>query len=602
MGVIRYVGIISDGHSFSLTVCSGMAYGIMGGSRDSHMLTYQTTRRAKCIYFDGESATLFGSGQLDTQMLHIWGNLTGPPRPDGGFRGLYDEYARAQGLCDWLHSNGLGGSGWGYEGIIRMNAGFEMIWCNFSSPSIRLVAHLNVTAPLLTPAEDEIEAEETGIDVHPANVESTSYFPLPPHPTRTDISTDPTNPPMPPVGGRDRLAQEPFYRSQAWNWFLSGTAHYGSSGNGPGLGESRVKLITCGFLSYYSPIFTGQSQARGAAERALLNLTEDGYWMGPQHGDSRRLSLNALTRRRRYHVLENITSSDAALMKGDSERILRDLLSLSPSNCSGIDWTVITNGIVQTYAIPLAIFSQALEAFENVALNNQSAIRSWMTKIRDQSHTFLLPFLEYPEGRQEESVWTRGSALFNNTYSRCRFQHTRVLGPEEGIQLGPEEELVKLAIEDTAAGLCSVLVEVGLAVEGTWQSAFQSPSQKTPPSFAQKLKSKATHWTEGVQEVMAWLGWAGEWTRCDKKCAIDEQCFIPMWPMIPRMGFGGPGRGYPPGNGTYGRPRYGRPPYPYHGFPSNRTRGPGGPGRGWFQQDETALWTPICVKSDYFSG
>src|SRR3954454_14909170 len=30
-----------------------------------------------------------------------------------------------------------------------MNAGFEMIWCNFCSPSIRLLSHLNVTAQLL---------------------------------------------------------------------------------------------------------------------------------------------------------------------------------------------------------------------------------------------------------------------------------------------------------------------------------------------------------------------------------------------------------------------------------------------------------------------
>src|SRR5271155_4270578 len=46
-------------------------------------------------------------------------------------------------------TNELGGLGWGVEGIVRMNAGFEMICCNFSSPSIRLLRHLNVAAPLL---------------------------------------------------------------------------------------------------------------------------------------------------------------------------------------------------------------------------------------------------------------------------------------------------------------------------------------------------------------------------------------------------------------------------------------------------------------------
>jgi hypothetical protein len=71
-----------------------MAYGIMGGS------TYQTTRRAKCICFDGESATLFGSGQLDTHMCKIWGNLSGPARldTDGGGRSIQGRLGFAIGF------------------------------------------------------------------------------------------------------------------------------------------------------------------------------------------------------------------------------------------------------------------------------------------------------------------------------------------------------------------------------------------------------------------------------------------------------------------------------------------------------------------------
>lgn len=32
---------------------------------------------------------------------------------------------------------------------MRMNAGFEMSWCDFESDTLRLVEHMNVTAPLL---------------------------------------------------------------------------------------------------------------------------------------------------------------------------------------------------------------------------------------------------------------------------------------------------------------------------------------------------------------------------------------------------------------------------------------------------------------------
>lgn len=89
-----------------------MAYGIMGSTQCSRMLTYQTMRRAKCLYFDGMSAGLLNMSQLHSQMLLLYGNLTGP-------LGV-DEYGRAVDLCRWVATNSLGGSGWGIEGIVRM--------------------------------------------------------------------------------------------------------------------------------------------------------------------------------------------------------------------------------------------------------------------------------------------------------------------------------------------------------------------------------------------------------------------------------------------------------------------------------------------------
>lgn len=89
-----------------------MAYGIMGSTRTSRMLTYQTMGPVKCLYFDGLSAGLINMGQLDSQMLFLYGNSSGPP--------AVDEYRRAVDLCGWIHENGFGGSGWGVEGIVRM--------------------------------------------------------------------------------------------------------------------------------------------------------------------------------------------------------------------------------------------------------------------------------------------------------------------------------------------------------------------------------------------------------------------------------------------------------------------------------------------------
>jgi hypothetical protein len=563
-----------------------MAYGIMGGSRNSHMLTYQTTRRVKCLYFDGESATLFGSGQLDTQNLHIWGNVSGPPKPGNGFRGLWEEYARATGLCDWIHERNLGGPGWGYEGVVRMNAGFEMIWCNFSSPSARLISHLNITAPLL-PEQEDVQVNMKD------DISATSYYPLPPSPTRSDRATDPANPPRPPVGGGAQWLREPFFRSQAWAWYMSATTHYGSNGDGPGRGETHVKPITCGFMSYYSPQFLSQAIARAKEERKSLNLTVDGLWNGAETTESRAKALQDLTRRRRYHDLEDVTTSEASIMKANSERVLRDLISDSPVNCSGLDWSILTNDIVQTYGSSLLNFQTTLNNFKNLTANNGTALLNWMIEVRDKTHAFLLPFLEYPDEKADEKVWTRDSSLFKATYSRCRFQFTRLLDPEEGSRLGPEESLLKWSVEETTGGICSTLVDIGLAVEGLWEGKFNFPLNSKPDSISlAELKTEVSRWTEGIEELMAWLGWAGEWVRCEERCAWDESCFIPMWPMIPF------GRGRRGGRGPlrYGRLGFGR---LHNDFPPHATAR--APGRGFnpWQPNEDNLWNPQCVKSDY---
>jgi hypothetical protein len=577
----------------------------MGGSRNSHMLTYQTTRAVTCIYFDGESATLMGSGQLDTQMLHVFGNTTGPPPGGNGFRGLWEEYARALGLCDWIQEKKLGGSGWGVEGIVRMNAGFEMIWCNFSSASIRLVSHLNITAPLL-PATDDEEHEELGsVELRAEEEEevTTTYYPLPPAPTKTDRATQPTNPPAPPNWRGDwDLNREPFFRTQTWNWFMAGVTHYGNSGSGSGLGETRVKILGCGFMNYYAPKFMSAALSRAAEEQKSLNLTKEGLWKGPGDNGTRLGGLTALTRRRRAHTLVDVSPHDAAIMREDSERVLLDLIQ-NPTNCSGMDWTIATNEIVQTYASDLASFLRMLLKFKAASTKNETALRDWVVVVRDQAHSFLLPFMEFPSKISAED-WKRSSTLFKITFSRCRYHYTRLLDPNEGVFLGPEELTLKWAVEETTSGICNVLVDVGLSMEGIWDANFNVPANTTG-AHSPALKKEVTRWTEGVEELMAWLGWAGEWVACDKKCAWDERCYIPMWPLIHMPFGGGPGRRPPggrrPGNGGpgYGGPGDGR--FLPNGTdwpPNNGTRRPPPGGFPW-QLDDSDLWQPKCVKYDY---
>ncbi|KAI5927190.1 hypothetical protein F4810DRAFT_433674 [Camillea tinctor] len=587
-----------------------MAYGIMGGSPNSHMLTYQTTRPVKALYFDGESAALMGLGQLDTQMLQVFGNVSGPEQSGGGFRGLYDEYARAHGLCDWLLEKGLRGDGWGYEGIIRMNAAFEMIWCNFTSPSLQLLTHLNVTAPLMpdldeseSDSDEEDNAEEKGKTNNRIENQETSYYPLPPTPTRTDSSTDPSRPPQPPNwrGGRDTL-REPFLAFQTWGWFSSATWHYGSSKNGPGLGETRAKVLGCGILSYYSPRYSHLSSLRALDERAAFNLTTEGFWHG---AENRTLALQDLLRRRRYHHLENATAHEAALMRSASEHALRQILE-GDGTCSGTDWTQLTNEIVRITATHLQELRAALSRYPR---SNDSSVRKWMIDVRAQSHSFLVGYLEYPT---DASLWAVDSALFRATHARCRYRYTRLLG-----DLGPAEADLRWAVEETFGAVCSVLVSVGFGIERSWAAHFQKPgrSKKRGDSdMLGELGALARAWNEGLEELMAWLGWADQFAGCSEVCAWDERCYIPMWPLIGWPWGGGPPRG-PPGAGNGSHPDPYRP--PHHGgggggggphpppdHPDGNHTGGWQPPRnrrpswGFFGEDD--LWEPKCINASFF--
>ncbi|KAH8197289.1 hypothetical protein TruAng_008533 [Truncatella angustata] len=573
------------------------------------MFTYQTTKPVKALYFDGESATLMGLGQMDTQMLHIFGNISGPPH-DGW--GLYEEYARATGLCDWLESAGLRGAGWGYEGVIRMNAGFEMIWCDFTSPSLRLLTQLNVTAPQLPEEEDKGESNRVADEVEVDR--ASSYYSLPPVPTRTDHSTDPSDPPKPP-NWRGQFDREPFLRSQGWGWFSSATYHYGKSRTSPGLGEVRAKVDNCGVLSYYSPQFTNLTRVRIETEQELYNLTSRGIWKGEGSNGNRSTALDELRRRRRYHHLEDVTTAEALSMRQNSEWVLKGLLN-SSRECSGADWVYISNEITQDAGMHLKEL-ESLISFSEYS-QNTTTIKSWLSALRSRSHSFYVAFLEYPP-KHDPSSWEVGSQLYQDTYSRCRYRYTRLIAPSEGLNLTPEEEDLRWAIEETYGAICSVLLNIGFEIEANWAEHFNqigedaAPSKPLPSHYSQLART----WDDGVQELLAWLGWEDAFAGCSEVCAWDERCYIPMWPL---MAWGrGPGGRHPPGrgNGTHPPPQY--PPHgghegygPYGDGPPHRGPGRppgGGPGEkqprgrgGWSMGDETQLWQPTCAKASLFMG
>lgn len=90
--------------------------------------TYRATRPLNFLYIDGEGAAKCPMGSMDSQDLIMLGwNSTG----DTSRQQMLAEFQRASGLCalsdEWASAEGRK-----IDGFIRMEAGFEIIYCDFS--------------------------------------------------------------------------------------------------------------------------------------------------------------------------------------------------------------------------------------------------------------------------------------------------------------------------------------------------------------------------------------------------------------------------------------------------------------------------------------
>ncbi|PLW49136.1 hypothetical protein PCASD_02978 [Puccinia coronata f. sp. avenae] len=87
---------------------------------NTSLYTYVASHPLRVIYFDGQSASLGTPGFMDSQYAIINGSVPEPflGRDLADF--LKDEYARAAALCKLAEK-------YGFEGVIRMNTGFELL-------------------------------------------------------------------------------------------------------------------------------------------------------------------------------------------------------------------------------------------------------------------------------------------------------------------------------------------------------------------------------------------------------------------------------------------------------------------------------------------
>lgn len=258
--------------------------------------------------------------------------------------------------------------------------------------------------------------------------------------------------------------------------------------------------------------------------------------------------MNELGRRRRLHHLERASGALAEGMRRETEAMSRDVLK--GEGCSGMEWVGTLGEIVQRTAGHLMALEQA--ARWDGDEGNATAVGEWLYRLRGQSHMFLVSFLEYPREIDGETWDVRGP-LFGETYSRCRYRYTRLL---VGVPLSSREGDLRDAVEEVMGGICGVLLEVGFEIERAWYALEEGPSSE--------LVGLGGRWEDGVRRLRAWVGWEGEFIRCERVCGWDERCYIPMWPLLRSVWGGRRPRPPPedgPGNGTEPRPG----PAPYRG-------------------------------------
>ncbi|KPM37683.1 hypothetical protein AK830_g8893 [Neonectria ditissima] len=180
---------------------SEMSIGIYGGFGESKLHVYGTTRTLNILYFDGQAATLSTGGTLDSQMAVLQGRVPLYPSYDL----VYDDDQRAECLCSLVDDLGI-------DGVVRMNAGFEVLICDYTAAQVQELFITNTTVP-------------GNFEENPPS--------LPQDPNR-----------QLPLGFGNVFSEQGSYE-----WLRSATWHYGHGGPS----EERVKLDLCRMVSFYDP-------------------------------------------------------------------------------------------------------------------------------------------------------------------------------------------------------------------------------------------------------------------------------------------------------------------------------------------------------------
>jgi hypothetical protein len=299
-----------------------MSIGIYGSTGTAKLHTMRTTKELRVIYLDGHSATLTTTGTLDSQIAMLRNHVPADPSEEL----IYDDHQRAVELCQLASQLNI-------DGIVRMNAGFEILVCDYHKSGVRELFVTNITVPGNEDREED-----------PA---------LPRDPHR-----------QPPLGYGNDFAEQ-----NGWEWVRSSTWHYGNEAVG-GISESRVHLDVCGIASWYDPSLRSLNGSHHAGIRSN-DTYENGWGL------------------RRGHRLLEVTENDIATFRG---WLSAATSGETTSKCSHTDWQALTETIVNKYRSRAREILFNLEQNSSDA----KSVHRIINNVYTLTHAILYPYLEYP--------------------------------------------------------------------------------------------------------------------------------------------------------------------------------------------------------------
>ncbi|KZP34075.1 hypothetical protein FIBSPDRAFT_847212 [Athelia psychrophila] len=182
---------------------------------------------------------------------------------------------------------------------------------------------------------------------------------------------------------------------------------------------------------------------------------------------------------------------------------------------SGVDWVAIAQAVVDRTGDTLAELHALISDIPPAA-----NVTEVVSNARLAAFALLMPYVDHAALFAPGITTAERSSVLAAVSKRCSVVFTGHIDAP-AYQLTSQERRLKHAVEGVSQRICSFSSGV---LEEALNLLDTLPEDRTIA-----WNSVAT-WREGVEDLMGWLGWA-MWERCPRMCGLDEQCYIPMWPL-----------------------------------------------------------------------